>query len=524
MCDLDEALDENQIQLIHEVCKSTVECDECIFADEINTLKELLIAYSQLIYCVVNHQNVSVVDISKIFKIETFLLKFICEPEILDVKKVLQGKFSKLEKLRDQFSICSEKYYQNNFSELNCEQCIESLTYKVFLKIRKNMQNYDNKTFSSVKNSISDIELKICNISLTDLDMIYKKNIEYTLLVLYLRKEYFRFFNIYNKIERSEFVNRMAYILSLNDDCEYNPIEEKSENLHTIEIEDSKLKEIICLENEDKEIWKLNVNAIYGWNDKVRLWMKNREECSGILDMTMIDECISHKKFDEGWLIYTLGNGHIKEEFHRLSVLCITALCKGEDNVWAVRLINIIKSAIDKHEVGICCELVQDIFNRIASIPEKLRYKIIREFINRIRVMENDEKIVTYIIKGINELCKKCRNTETCDICVQHANMVYKEWKRNNTGGIFFKSHSKYENEIYENMLDMCDTIQDCNGFMNVCKDLINNEAKINRSIYKKLQTVHNKTCKDCNDTKCTITKFRDERQLLYHLLIEFKF
>lgn len=521
MNDLDEALDEDQIQLINEVIKSTVICSECTFSNEINTIEKMLVAYSQLIYCVVNHQNVFVVDISKVFRLEFFLLKFVSEPEILDVKSVLQGKYSKLEKIKDKFSICSEKYYQNSFSELNCEQCIESLTYKVFLKIRKNLQNINDKTQVVSKNNYNSFD---SNTSLEDLNLLQKKNIEYTLLVLYLRKEYFRFFKIYNNIERSEFINRLAYILSLNDDCEYNSIDEKSFILHNIEIEDSILKENICLENEDKEIWKLNVNAIYGWNDKVRLWMKNREECSGILDMTMIDECINNRKYDEGWLIYTLGNGHIKEEFHRLSMLCITALCKGEDDIWAVRLINIIKSAIDKHEVSICCDLVNDIFNKIANIPEKLRFIIIREFIYRIRVMENDEKIVTLIIKGINELCKKCKNTETCDICVQHANMVYKEWKKNNTGGIFFKSHSKYENEIYENMLDMCDTIQDCSGFMNVCKDLIDNEAKINRSIYKKLQSIHNKTCKDCNDTKCTVTKFRNERQLLYHLLIEFKF
>ena len=44
----------------------------------------------------------------------------------------------------------------------------------------------------------------------------------------------------------------------------------------------------------------------------------------------------------------------------------------------------------------------------------------------------------------------------------------------------------------------MCDTIDDCNGFRSVCKDLVNNDAKIKKGRYKKLKILHNKTCKNC--------------------------
>jgi hypothetical protein len=67
-------------------------------------------------------------------------------------------------------------------------------------------------------------------------------------------------------------------------------------------------------------------------------------------------------------------------------------------------------------------------------------------------------------------------------------------------------------------MLDMCDTVEDCDGFRNVCKDLVNNEAKINKGIYKKLQSAHSKTCRDCRHGKCHVIQINDEQQLLYHI------
>lgn len=68
----------------------------------------------------------------------------------------------------------------------------------------------------------------------------------------------------------------------------------------------------------------------------------------------------------------------------------------------------------------------------------------------------------------------------------------------------------------------MCDTIDDCNGFRSVCKDLVNNDAKINKGIYKKLQIVHNKTCKNCKHENYKTLKVQDEHLLLNYIFSGF--
>ncbi|KAK6089641.1 hypothetical protein P3W45_001407 [Vairimorpha bombi] len=479
-------------RIIGEVADGIGLCTECTRNPEISSIEDYVVCYSRLLHCVTYHHNtIDYTHFHNLFMAEKYLLNYFCDPEILSVVHTFKGKYTRYSKLRNEIGICAEKYFMNDISRLSCEQDIESLIFIIYKRNKIQSDNY----------------------------------MEYLLLTLFIRKEYSRFFKIYKKVDHTVFTNRLAILLSYQEDCEFEAENERCKIKNTINLEDPVLKyeisdilQLVVLENEDFEVWKTGINFYHDWNEKVRLWMKNRCETSCLLDKSMIEECIKHKRFEDGWTIYKLGSKDITTEYQKISILCIVALHHTSDDIWTDRLIEVMNSAIDKHEVSVCCELVQDIFHRIGGVPEKQRAIIIREFIKKIRVMENNEEIVTYIIKGINELCKKCINTETCDLCVEHANLIYKEWKKNNTGGFFFKSHSKFESEIYENMLDMCDTVEDCDGFRNVCKDLVNNEAKINKGIYKKLQSAHSKTCRDCRHGKCHVIQINDEQQLLYHI------
>lgn len=492
--------DSYYIELIKEVSTAIKKCTGCKLKDG-NTLEDLVTNYSILLSCVTSHstnieKNRDVEIFYKIFLIEKYLLKFICEPEILTVCEALRGNYNN-QKIKEDIAVCSEKNYKGVINALNCEQDIESLTFKYYKHVTPQM-----------------------DVTTTEIS-------EYVLLVLYMRREYVRFFKIYNHVEHSLFSNRLAILLTFNDDCEFTAKCENIKNksfidLQIINKEVQDIARLTFLENEDYETWKKGVEYFFNWNEKVRLWIKNRCNSSCLLDKSMIDECIRSKNYNDGWIIYKQGNSSIVNEYQKIIILCIEAIRHTSDDLWTNRLLEVMDMAIDKHDLHICCDLVQDIFYKLGGVCEKQRSKIVKHFIKKIRVMENNEEIVTYIIKGINELCKECINTETCDLCVAHANLIYTEWKKNNTGGFFFKSHSKFETEIYESMLDMCDTIDDCNGFRSVCKDLVNNDAKINKGIYKKLQIVHNKTCKNCKHENYKTLKVQDEHLLLNYIFSGF--
>lgn len=481
-------------RIMEEVANEIGFCAECTNSSNIFSLEDYVVCYSRLLHCVTyHHENIDYTHYYNLFMAEKYLLNYFCYPEVLSVLDTLKGKYSRYNKLKNEIGICSEKYFMTDISQVSCEQEIESLSFTFYKK-------------NKLQNS---------NLS--------EKNMEYLLLILFIRKEYTRFFKLYKKVEHTMLTNRLAILLSYHEDCEFKTEDEMCKNKTNLNLDDpefryeiSEILQLVVLDNEDFETWKTGINFYYEWNEKVYLWIKNRCKTSCLLDKSMIEECTKHKRFEDGWYIYKLGSKEITTEYQKLFILCIVALHHTCDDVWTDRLIEIMNSAIDKHEVSICCDLVQDIFQRLGGIPEKHRAIIIREFIKKIRVMENHEEIVTYIIRGINELCKKFINTETCDMCVEHA--IYKEWKRNNTGGFFYKTHSKFESEIYENMFDMCYTLEDCDGFKNVCKDLVKNEAKINKGIYKKLQSAHTKTCRDCRHGKCHVMQVNDEQQLLYNI------
>ncbi|WUR03391.1 uncharacterized protein VNE69_04212 [Vairimorpha necatrix] len=500
---------------------------------EDNPISQHIIGYSKLLHCVsthkpnIDHTSTILIDLFyKLFLVEKYILDFLLDPELLSVIDALRGKYNN-QKIKKDIILLSQEYYKNNISALNCEQDIESLTFKIYKSIIKSIEEIkDNNNSTQDYNVIQDSNgIQYSNdingnINMDDMDDIVH---EYVLIVLFMRKESNRFHNIYKKVKHTSFSNRLAILFTYNQDCEftaeYENIKKKSFiNIDLLNKHIPNISRLVFLENEDYETWQRGIVYHYDWNDKVKLWMRNRCETSCLLDKSMIEECIKHKRFRDGWIIYKYGNKSIVNEFHKVISLCISALRHTNEEIWTDRIIEIIKAAIKKNDFYICMDLVEDIFYTLGGVSESQRSRIIKHFIKEIRVMENNEEIVTNIIKGINELCKKCINTETCDICVEHANMIYQEWKRNNTGGFFFKSHSKYESEIYENMLDMCDTVEDCDGFKNLCKDLVNNEAKINKGIYKKLQTVHTKTCKDCKHGTCQTLKVKDNQQLLYHL------
>ncbi|EOB15266.1 hypothetical protein NBO_6g0018 [Nosema bombycis CQ1] len=133
--------------------------------------------------------------------------------------------------------------------------------------------------------------------------------------------------------------------------------------------------------------------------------------------------------------------------------------------------------------------------------------------------MEGDERVVSHIIRVISRLCRTCNGTEACSLCIDHVNSVYQEWKKNNTGGFFFKHHSKYESEIFENMLDFYSTIDDSCKFVGVCRDLFQNEAKVNREMCRRIRHVHNKTYGNCCEYSNTCSKkLNDASELLTHL------
>ncbi|KAF9761695.1 hypothetical protein NGRA_2456 [Nosema granulosis] len=487
--------------------KEGVECVFCTQCYPLNTIRDLVKSYSSIVYCVVNHcedakttkneNEDGKINLRDVFEVEMFILQMMVDPENLSVYEAMKGAYEKYEEIRKTLGILSEEYFSNSVSVIECEHDVESLSFRIYKKNREIFQ---------------------------------EEELEYLLTVLYLRKEYTRFFRVFKRIPSiSLYQYRLALSLTFNEDCDFETSEVLELKSRLVEKEGGStllstmsnfdlLKDIFYIVDLSKEHskWLEDAKVLFEWNEKVKIWSKNRNDCSGSVDKSMVEESIRARRWDDGWCIYKLGSKGVKEDFHKICILCIKALVDEKDELWVSRLLDVLEAAISMNKVDICCDIIDDLFDRINIIDEKYRFTILSEFIKKVSRMEGDEKVVNHIIRVISRLCRTCNGTEACEFCVDHVTSIYNEWKRNNTGGFFFKHHSKYETEIFENMMDLYCTIEDSNKFVGVCRDLVENDTKINKEMSKRIQNVHNKTCNNCckNPTETR----SNNQELLSHL------
>lgn len=501
MIELESSLEEDSVytQALWRVIESVkrvekkagVSCKFCEGTPVLETNKDYVVNYSGIVYCVVNHcKELGEVSMKEVFNAEMYLLTLMVDPENMSVYKAIKGGYQEYYNIRKTMGILSEEYYTNRVNELECEHDVESLSLMVYKK----------------KDATEE-------------------DVESLLTVLYLRKEYTRFFRVFKGISPSLYEVRMALSLTLNEDCDHvlKDIPKSEVEIYiTHNLSNPLLSDILTvvdLSEKNTQDWLIKAKTLFEWNEKVKIWLKNRNDCSGSVDKSMMEEAIKAKRWDDAWYISRLGSKGVKEDFHKSCILCIRALSNTKDELWVSRLLDIVEGAISVNKVDICCEIIDDLFDRIDSIDEQFRFTILKEFIRKVSRMEKDEKVVNRIIRVIGRLCRTCSASEACRVCVDHVNAIYSDWKKNNTGGFFFKTHSKYEQEIFENMLDLYCTLNDSGRFVGVCRDLVENEAKLNRAMCKCIQHVHSKTCPNCCEySESRTLRINEGGDLLSHL------
>lgn len=498
--------------------------NECILCKEIfnfHNVHDLTKIYALFIYCLKFHcTKIYEIEEKNLCIVEFFLLDFFMAQEnydILYIIKYSENSNDKLyyEALKNQLIAVYKTYFFEKKFKIFCEQEIESLIYI-----------YHKKQTADLSNSL---------------------NKDLLLLMLYKRKEYFRFMEVFKSIKKNYFNIKLAILLNIRDenikeikDLQQAYVKIVKENKHSeIEADNTifnkkKIKDILCFNEkychtveevldtfkktdniyEWTEQEKLKIN----WQNSVKMWAENRHHESQHVDNSMIDICIKYLNFEDGWIIFTNTDFVNTKSFIRGLNLCYMAIENLKHCKWKKRLVEVINNIfLYKSKIDFTF-LLEVMLSKMALLPVNTLLKLIHEVQTNLVNITLKEVHIECIFNYYNLYCYNTRNPEICKICCQNAIYIYSKWLRSRSSIYIFRKKTDYDTKIYSHMLGICDISKNCDFFYKVCRDILQNDAQINRELCKRLQIFHAKNCRNCDYKKKQIVTVNESKGLMSHL------
>jgi hypothetical protein len=440
--------------------KNGRDCFFCSHSFELESKNDIFRLYSAALSCVVHHSlPISPLSYEDLYVVESFVLEEVVEEEAPSFEKIFTCGCENME--RDTLLRTSEEYFCEESININCEQEIESLMYKLY------------RLGGSTPTS---------------------KDMELLLLILHKRSETVRFFRVFSGHRKTAGMFKLALLATLKDESCY-PREKLLREMRSYRFENSSYftEEESFLKNEFADLKRIDLREWLDekrreqeWRDCVHVWATNRADASGAVNKPMIDLCMQYGKYEEGWIVYQKGCEKSKYVLHKACVLALKALKESRDKKWIDRLLSILEDSSVCAEDGSCCLVADDIMRNLADVSEEIRTKILVEFTARVGRIGTNEELLSLIIRGLSRLARKCLNTKTCELCATYANLFYTQWKTCRNPGVI---SSEYGSEVYSSMLGVCDTLKDRDGFNSICRDLADSEASITKDLCEKIES-----------------------------------
>ncbi|UYI27756.1 hypothetical protein J0A71_07g16390 [Encephalitozoon cuniculi] len=434
---------------------------------------DIVRAYSYLLTCIDHVDGVPAVNFRDLFVVETFVLDRICEKKMLDFDRIFGEQRDPNAKRREMLK-AMEGCLPNSPINIDCEQELDSLMYKV----------YKRRTDLNPK----DIALG---------------EIELLLVTLFRRSESSRFFKVFSRCKKSKGALRLGLLMGLKDGND--GLVDKllrsygEENLSTksyfLDCKDDLIRRSIdpdwIMSVESNEEWLACRKEEMEWEECVHFWATNREGSSEAFNKSMMDLCIKHRKYEEGWIVYSKGCKKTPYVIHKACLLSLKALKETNDCKWISRLFEVIEAS-EPEEDDAKYLVANDVLENLSTLPENVRNLVLKGFITRIDLLDRNEEVVNLVIRGLLDLCRTCGHDKGHDLFGDYANLLYSKWKKHKLCGRYPpENQGKIESEIYSNMLSVFDALQDKEKVLSICRDMVNSNMKMTKELCSKIQTLH---------------------------------
>ncbi|WUR03383.1 uncharacterized protein VNE69_04205 [Vairimorpha necatrix] len=471
-----------------------IDCLLCSEKLNLHNIHDLTRIYSCAYFCMKFHcKSLLKIDIEDLFIFEIFLLNFIKTEDISDIEYLIKYSNNTNEKMyklafKDQLIAIYKTHSNEKGFNIKCEQEIDSLTYLYYKKFKRNVSEcvFDN----------------------------------YLLVVLFLRKEYQRFSQIFNLTKKNSFNIKMAILFDIIEENKEELID-KCKLLESIESDclvhmdilktflislngkhNFDFNEIINLFDTHGDInsWVSElIDRIY-WQNCVKLWCKNRNDNSSSVDNSMIDICIKNNKYEDGWLIFNNIVCIETSRFLRGLNLCCTALKFSRNCEWKKRLVSILNMIFENRNILNLENLVENLLTNIQTFSVFHIIRILNELQTHLIKISLNDSFFECILGFYNVYCYEHQNVELNRVCCTNAIYFYNKWNKGRHGkcNLFRRKKSEWDTKIYSHMLSICDIARNCEFFTKVCKDLVNNDTHITRDLCRQIENFHSKNCENC--------------------------
>ncbi|KAI5183452.1 hypothetical protein NEIRO03_1047 [Nematocida sp. AWRm78] len=420
-------------------------------------------------------------------------------------------------------------------TDIHCEQEIESLTYKVYM---------DRHCKEKIRTSISDCY--------------------HVLEMLLCRKEYQRFFSIYDQLDQKDLgIYKLALLASLytqnektlkiltqlrdtlglrNSDVDIeatfpecdkrfrNLVEEASDGC---DMPSCTKEEKIALFHTVKQ-WHCNKHKEFYWNLSLHKWSTSK----GVEGATeaMLDKCIRLKKYEEGWFIYKEATLYplIPLRMFRISRRVLSLIIHAINNcnaaMWVERYLE-IASVISRLNIDYL-QKVKHTFSALLNLKSYSQISCIARLILKQypESMLNSNSVLCSIFEDIFEIFKVHKkalitsaNDSSLPELAQCAYSLYQQWRKKNARGVFFSlfwGRSKESVEVYNAMLQIAIIIHNKPQVVIICKDIWHDSIPVLKSLSNTLMHVHNiYTNCSCDDEETNVLSRSYLMHILYLLL-----
>lgn len=489
--------------------REDIECSFCQDIPRIHSLHDAFRLYATALSCLVYHcESVEKTDLLVLFEAESFILKRVQSRVLWKISEVIEYQRSIRDTyedaLKDQLVAVFKTHYTEQSIKINCEQDIESVTYRYYKRLSDKMRR--------------------------ELD---SRDLEAVLGVLFRRNEFTRFFRVFERSRKTQLGFRLALLLSADPEChvptnvllkEAKDFSFEQDGFFESRGDIESMQDIFELVGDTTDLgaWIERLHCEAHWRECVKVWAANREYDTGAVDNSMIELCIKHSHHEDGWLIYR--KSPCTTSVSKICILCFNALRDSQDAMWISRIISVAKTAALRGDQDSCCAAATSILSRVCAFSEACRSEILRGFFEIVQSMGTSERVVNSLLQGILLLCTKCSDEETQALAAGCAGQVYARWKTGcREGFLFFRKQKKYDTQIYTSMLGVCDAVKDCEGFYSVCRDLKNANASLDRDLCIKLENFHSQHCKDCTLRKSQVITSKKGKVLIFHFLSKFQ-
>ncbi|WEL38781.1 hypothetical protein PFJ87_06g00460 [Encephalitozoon hellem] len=482
--------------------KDGIECVLCQEKTKIRNLHDMFKAYACAVSCLVHHtKSVGDADLFVFFEVEDFVMKKIKRREMCTIRDVLEYKRDTKEMyedaLREQLVAVYKTYFIEDAIKINCEQDIESIVYKYY----KLADDCLRKKFTV-------------------------KSLELILTLLFRRNELIRFFKVFSSGKKSRAAFKLALLFTLKPEShisteillkEFEDVEFEKDSLFPYSGNIGSIRKVSkMLEDSETDIgewFKMQKERIY-WEECVQMWAANRESDAAAMDNSMVEICIKNKRYEDGWLICKNDVEGTNVSVSKACILCFKGLKKNpKSNAWKARIGEIVEYSISTGNVNSFHVLIDEVLTKLYEVSPSHRISILRRFSKMISCLHRSEDLTVDFFKGLQELCSRCEDFETRNLCIKYSEQAYEEWRKDRKKKfLFFKRQGLQDILIYRTLLEIYGSMKDCRRFYSVYQDLLKSNIELTKELCIKLEGLHIQDCEECILKRNRVVVNKDQR------------